>query len=82
MKIMHSYTVQCAITASGKLLPAVFICQQERSGTLSLLICEEVKTFIKEILKCFRKCNKIKEAAKRDMGTVFGHSNEAICEEK
>jgi hypothetical protein len=41
---MHSYTAQYAITASGKVLPMVFICLQERSGTFSPRIYEEVRT--------------------------------------
>jgi len=31
-KITHSYTAQYAITASGKLLPKVFLCMQEPKG--------------------------------------------------
>ena len=31
-KVTHSYTVQYTITASGKLLPHVFICLQETQG--------------------------------------------------
>jgi hypothetical protein len=43
-KITHSYTAQYAITASGKLLPMVFICLQDRSGTFGPRICEEART--------------------------------------
>lgn len=32
-KVTHSYTVQYSITASGKLLPKVYICLQEVKGT-------------------------------------------------
>jgi hypothetical protein len=43
-KITHSYTAQYAITALGKLLPMVFICLQERSGTFGPRISEEART--------------------------------------
>ena len=32
-KIFHSYTVQYTLTASGKLLPKVFLCMQEQTGS-------------------------------------------------
>jgi len=32
-KVTHSYTVQYAITLSGKLLPTVFVCLQEKTGS-------------------------------------------------
>jgi hypothetical protein len=38
--------VQCAITALGKLLPVMFICLQERSGTFGSQICEEARTLL------------------------------------
>lgn len=43
-KITHSCTAQCAVTALGKLLHAVFVCLQERSGAIGPVSFEEVKT--------------------------------------
>jgi hypothetical protein len=57
-KITHSYIAQYTITASGKLLPTVLICLQERSGEFDPCICEE-------IWKCFCNCYKVEKAAKR-----------------
>jgi hypothetical protein len=45
--------VQYAITVLGKLLPAVFICLQERSGAFRSLISEEMKTFSKKFGNVF-----------------------------
>lgn len=36
--ITHSYTAQYSLTASGKLLPIVFLCMQEPKGNLVLLL--------------------------------------------
>ncbi|KYN27979.1 hypothetical protein ALC57_02615, partial [Trachymyrmex cornetzi] len=57
-KITHSYTAQYAITASGKLLPKVFLCMQEPKelfgcvcGISSFILCANCRKFI--CFKCF-----------------------------
>lgn len=49
-KVTHSYTAQYTITASGKLLPKVFLCLQESTGTFGPrvqhqvdLLCQQYK---------------------------------------
>lgn len=42
-KVTHSYTAQYTITASGKLLPMVYICLQEPKGTFGPRVGERVK---------------------------------------
>jgi hypothetical protein len=48
-KIMHSYTAHYAVTLSGKVLPTLFICLQERSSAFVPCICEEVKALAKKV---------------------------------
>ena len=42
-KATHSYTAQYSVTASGKLLPKVFICLQEKNGTFGPKVLKEVQ---------------------------------------
>jgi hypothetical protein len=70
-KITHSYTAQYAVAAVDKLLHTVVMCLQERSGAIDPLLCEELKTS-KKCGKYFRNCDNIRQAARRDIRTVFG----------
>ena len=49
-KVTHSYSPQDAITASGKLLPKVFLCMQEPGGNFGPRVCETVKKLESEFL--------------------------------
>jgi len=44
-KVTHSYTAQYAITLSGKLLPKVFVCLQEKTGSFGPRVKVEVDKF-------------------------------------
>lgn len=46
-KVTHSYTAQYAITLSGQLLPTVFICLQESTGTFGPRVQKTVNEFCK-----------------------------------
>jgi hypothetical protein len=74
-EIMHSYATQLAIATSGKLLPAVFMCLQERSGPhireVETLSETSVNVYVTEI-----KSGKLQKEA------TFGHRNRSACEEK
>jgi len=48
-KITHSYTAQYAITASGKLLPKVFLCMQEPKGVFG----PRVSAAIDKLSECY-----------------------------
>ena len=57
-KVTHSYTVQYTITASGKLLPKLFICLQEKSGEFGSRVSKEVETLSNEFGNVFVICSK------------------------
>jgi hypothetical protein len=57
-RVSHSYTVQYAITASGKLLPKVFLCMQEPGGDFGPRVCETIKKLEKEYLNVSVVCSK------------------------
>ncbi|KMQ88678.1 pogo transposable element with krab domain [Lasius niger] len=42
-KLTHSYTAQYAITASGKVLPKIFLCMQEPKGTFGPRVSATIK---------------------------------------
>lgn len=61
-KISHSYTVQYAITMSGKLLPRVFICLQEATDMFDPKIKKAVDEFAKRytnVIITFSKSRKL-----------------------
>ena len=45
-KVTHSYTVQYTVTASGKLLPKVFLCLQEAKGDFGPLVKKRVDALV------------------------------------
>lgn len=47
-KVTHSYTAQYGLTLSGKLLPAVFICLQETTGSFGPRIQKSVDEYMKK----------------------------------
>lgn len=49
-KVTHSFTAQYSVTLSGKLLPLVFICLQETTGSFG----PRVKKSVDEYLKKYR----------------------------
>lgn len=57
-KITHSYTAQYSITASGELLPAVFLCTQEPSGIFGPWILTNVKALEREYGNVIVTCSK------------------------
>ncbi|XP_071573952.1 uncharacterized protein [Temnothorax nylanderi] len=56
--ISHSYTAQYAITASGKMLPVVFLCMQESTGKFGPTVQKKVDTLISEYKNVFVSCSK------------------------
>ena len=44
-KVTHSYTVMYTITASGKVLPKVFMCLQEAKGSFGPHVNKKIKKF-------------------------------------
>ena len=57
-KVTHGYTVQYTVTASGKLLPKLFICLQEKSGEFGSRVSKEVGTLSNEFGNIFVICSK------------------------
>lgn len=47
-KVTHSYTAMYSITASGKLLPKVFLCLQEKGGSFGPRIQEHIRDIQEE----------------------------------
>lgn len=57
-KITHSYTAQYTITASGKLLPYVFLCMQETNGTFGVRVKKTVEKLTQEYGNVVITCSK------------------------
>lgn len=57
-KVTHSYTVQYSITASGKLLPKVFICLQEPTGKFGPRIQEHINNLQQKYKNISIMCSK------------------------
>ena len=47
-KITHSYTAQDSITLSGRVLPQVFVCSQEQTGTFRSRVQKQVDEYMKK----------------------------------
>jgi hypothetical protein len=62
--ITHSHTAQYAITASGKLLPTMFISLQQRSGAFCPPISEEVNTLSRKFGNIFVTVTKSRKPQK------------------
>lgn len=56
--ISHSYTAQYTITASGKILPVVFLCMQESTGKFGPLVQKKIDHLIAEYKNVFVTCSK------------------------
>lgn len=57
-KVSHSYTAQYSITASGKLVPKVYICLQEPKGSFGPVVQKSVDNMVKELKNVFVTCSK------------------------
>lgn len=56
--ITHSYTAQYSLTASGKLLPTVFLCMQEATGKFGPTIKKKIDHLTNEYKNIFVTCSK------------------------
>ena len=57
-KVMHTYTTQYPITASGRLLPEVFLCTQEPQGFFGTLVAAKVIILSEEFENVFVSASK------------------------
>ena len=57
-KVTHSYTAQYSMTASGKLLPKVFIYLQEPKGTFGPVVQKNVDKIVAELKNVHVICSK------------------------
>lgn len=57
-KITHSYTAQYTLTASGKIIPFVFLCMQEPSGRFGPIIQKNIDKLCDEYKNVFVTCSK------------------------
>lgn len=57
-KLTHSYTAQYAITASGKVLPKVFLCLQETNVTFGPRVIEEVNRLTDSLKNVYITCSR------------------------
>ena len=56
-EVTHSYNVQYTITASGKLLPHVFICLQDPQGKCGPTIQKTIDTFTNQYKNIYVVCD-------------------------
>jgi len=63
-KVTHSYTAQYTITASGKLLPKVFLCMQEAKGCFGPVVSERVRKLEQEYGNIFVTASKSRKMTK------------------
>lgn len=74
-KISHSYTAQYSLTASGKLLPQVFICLQEAANKFGPLVTKTVDKLQTEyqniIVTCSKSGKLIKDLYRQFLETVL-----------
>lgn len=74
-KITHSYTVQYSVTASGKLLPRVFLCLQEptnKFGSVVSKIVKKLETEFKNVIVTCSKSGKLtKDLYKQFLETIL-----------
>ena len=57
-KVTHTYTVQYSITASGRLLPKVFVCLQEISGNFGPRISNHMENLLQKCKNIYIICSK------------------------
>ena len=57
-KVTHSYTAQYSLTASGKLIPQVFLCLQKPSGKFGPQIQQKIQKLCKHYGNTFITCSK------------------------
>lgn len=57
-KISHSFTAQYALTASGKILPFVFLCMQEPSGRFGPIVKKKVDALTDKFKNVIVACTK------------------------
>jgi len=57
-KLTHSYTAQYTLSASGKIIPFVFLCMQEPSGMFGPLVQQRVNKLIAEYKNVVVTCSK------------------------
>ncbi|KYM98426.1 hypothetical protein ALC62_10866 [Cyphomyrmex costatus] len=57
-KLTHSYTAQYSITASGKLLPLVFLCLQEPTNKFGPTVSKKIKKLTTEFKNVVVTCSK------------------------
>lgn len=74
-KLTHSYTAQYSLTASGKLLPFVYICLQELTNTFGPIVLKTVNKLTAEFRNVIVTCSKsgklTKELYKHYLETVL-----------
>lgn len=57
-KITHSYTAQYSLTASGKIIPFVFLCMQEPLGKFGPIVQKQIDNMIDECKNVVVTCSK------------------------
>lgn len=57
-KISHSYTAQYTLSASGKIIPFVFLCMQETSGFFGPIVAKNIEKLTEEYKNVTITCSK------------------------
>ncbi|XP_067212474.1 uncharacterized protein [Linepithema humile] len=57
-KVIHSYTARYTLSASGKIIPYVFLCMQEPSGIFGPLVKKNIDKFSDEYKNVIVTCSK------------------------
>lgn len=81
-KVTHSYTAQYAITASGKLLPKVFLCMQEPKGIFGPRVSVTIEELTKNYGNIFVTASKSGKLTKNHFNCFVKNVLMEYCEKK